>query len=356
MKHKISILFSLFLFNLLPLQTMAEGPIGSTGGNICKTGHKTVLLDFDGLESKILDFDSPGEQMKFEPKYQKAGFKPAPVYSGRIKQKIDEILDRHNNHDLIRVLKTALNALVIFGVPKLFTKPLGADFSRAVNCNQNNTHVVMGYLNSMVFISIPAWNELSLMTQAGLLVHEGVRTLQKIYPLNLDDRALQEFTAALFADDPKKFTSLLGAVYELNSRELKTLNNQFRKYAKHLVATRRMPHSWVAALIDHLSQSSEIQEAFLMKLAGSFDSPLTSDEIDEISRLHFAIRSNQSLINVRLNTLSLFLVWMVGVRTELYEGLEDFAIAPEQSLGSFDEQKFRNKQLDDIRAQVNSFK
>lgn len=95
-----------------------------------------------------------------------------------------------------------------------------------------------------------------------------------------------------------------------------------------------------------------------MKLAGSFDSPI------RIFRMKFmiyhasilAIRSNQSLINVRLKIFSLFLVWMVGVRTELYEGLEDFAIAPEQSLGSFDEQKFRNKQLDDIRAQVNSFK
>ncbi|MBL7669953.1 MAG: hypothetical protein JNM39_05665 [Bdellovibrionaceae bacterium] len=356
MKHKISIIFSLFLFNLLPLQTMAEGPIGSTGGNICKIGHKTVLLDFDGMESKTLNFDSFGEQIEFEPKYQKAGFKPAPVYSGRIKQKVDEILDRHNNHHLVRVLKTALNALVMFGVPKLFTKPLGADFSRAVNCNQNNTHVVMGYLNSMVFISIPAWNELSLMTQAGLLIHEGVRTLQKIYQLNLDDRALQDFTAALFADDPKKFTSLLGPVYELMSPKLKELNVQFLSYAKNLVAARKMPPSWVADLNAHQSQSSETQEAFLMQLAGTFDSPLSSDEVIKLSDLHHAIIVKRALINISLNSVSLYLVWMVGVRSELYEGLEDFAIAPEQSLGSFETQTSRGKNLVEIGAHVNSFK
>jgi hypothetical protein len=337
-------------------QVMAEGPIGSGGGNVCTIGDRRVLLDFVGLESSLFDHDKTGEPLAFETKYQSLGFMPAPIYSGNIKQRILEILDRHKNQHLINLLKTAMDSLIIFGVPRRFGKPLGADFSRASQCNQKNTQAVIGYVSSMIFISIPAWNELSLMTQIGLLIHEGVRTLQKIYPVKLEDGALQDITAALFSDNLKSFSTAAETVYEKASPNLVILKNQFRQFVSGLSQRGHLPVSLTTALKSHLDNPPDIQEALLLRLAGSLNSPLASDEFEKISDLHYAIRLSYPLENSRLSTISFFLSFTAGLRIAIYEALENPANGSQDFPdGQSSEHARENKKITEIRALIDSF-
>lgn len=58
------------------------------------------------------------------------------------------------------------------------------------------------------WISAPTWNNLGDYTQAGLIIHEASRHIQKTYHFLVSDKAVQKLTATIMLTDPQEWQTL----------------------------------------------------------------------------------------------------------------------------------------------------
>lgn len=60
---------------------------------------------------------------------------------------------------------------------------------------QTAAYYLMNLQEYRVFVSIPIWNQMSLLSQAGLLIHEALRHIQIGFSAGFNEKALQQATA-----------------------------------------------------------------------------------------------------------------------------------------------------------------
>ena len=87
---------------------------------------------------------------------------------------------------------------VQFIITPLRIKPLrGVYLPPGSKCQMSNLHTAILFDNGFLYISLPAWNRLGLLSQAGLLIHESLRNVQILQQLDGTDAELERLTAKI---------------------------------------------------------------------------------------------------------------------------------------------------------------
>ncbi len=87
---------------------------------------------------------------------------------------------------------------VQFLITPLRIKPLrGVYLPPGSKCQMSNLHTAILFDNGFLYVSLPEWNSLGLLSQAGLLIHEALRNVQILQQLDGTDADLERLTAKI---------------------------------------------------------------------------------------------------------------------------------------------------------------
>ena len=203
MKHSnIVNAFSVSIFLTLICQSSSGGIGGSGtgGGNICYLPEGPVLLDLADLENipKIA-----GVKIQSNTNFERLGVQPVTLVQGPIASEINKIFDRlpHYGLEVARSIELSMIHLKAIAIPQKFELPVLADFSKSIRCNEQNTRAVIGFYHGFLVVSTASWNELDLLSQVGMMIHEAGRAVQILQKIPITDLELQNITAGLVSGD-----------------------------------------------------------------------------------------------------------------------------------------------------------
>lgn len=176
------------------------------GGCIVANNSSTQLLDFAVYGAK--PDRTPGVQIKLTPAAQLIGI---DVLSTESKLQLSPVvwwLNYHlakwnsNSPVLVQALTDGLKTLPLYISPFEFNKLESSCPVRGAAANSKVQLAVAYAKDSGAMISVPAFNKLALLDQAGLLLHETLRSLQVQSDRQLDDSAIQDLTYTLIYRPP----------------------------------------------------------------------------------------------------------------------------------------------------------
>lgn len=106
-------------------------------------------------------------------------------------------------------IEQALSQLIFAKTSYRFGAPERAAIPPGSACGDGHTRQVIQYVDSIAVISIPTWNELGLVSQSGLLIHEALRQIQIYDGYHGTDAELEQVTAHIEDNDPRPDESLV---------------------------------------------------------------------------------------------------------------------------------------------------
>lgn len=234
------VLTAIFVAATVPAQ---EGKEGGGGGNICRVSEtQSVLLDLDRRESDLTSPQSThsGHRIQVNNSESKIGFFLVdPLKHEDLRQAVLNRLGGMNSifTEQKKMIYMALfnNEITIVAVNRRFNHAVGADFADSVVCTKENTKAVFVYAASILFLSVPTWNDLTLETQADAFVHEGARHMQKLLGVPFTNRQLQTLTWMMLKN-PKTTTEDLSFIQSSSAkyRGVAQFQKAFCQYAVEL--------------------------------------------------------------------------------------------------------------------------
>jgi hypothetical protein len=265
---QLSIILTVSLQILTPAHALERmGKEGGGGGNVCHLSNgSSILLDLDRRDSEILaERKISGQRIELQKFEKKVGFASVnPLLNNDLRQTVLARLGRisANLQTQKQMIYNALfnNEIMMVGVNKQFNHAVGADFSESQICSEQNTQAVFVYIASILFVSVPTWNELTLGTQADLLIHEGVRHIQKLFGVSLTNRELQTLTWILLRKP------------NATSADISFVNMRMAEYLG-LAAFQKQYCDYAAAL----SQDSTFPVEMVQEVAQICENPLLAD-------------------------------------------------------------------------------
>ncbi len=85
-----------------------------------------------------------------------------------------------------------------FMITPLKIRPLSRVYlPEGAACQRSNLHTAILFDNGFLYISLPEWNSLGILSQAGLLIHESLRNVQILQQLDGTDADLERLTAKI---------------------------------------------------------------------------------------------------------------------------------------------------------------
>lgn len=351
-----------FLAMFFSSQSFAQsGRIGSGGGNVCFIQGRPILLDF--VRPKMtLDLSKPGVKFEFQSRYRRLGLQPFRAISNpHLQQEVSGILDQLKDYQSIQhLLKLSLEKFQALGVEGKFAA-LGADYGSSEGlCSMENTKAAVIFHSTYLFVSVELWNQLDLLSQVGLVIHEALRMLQNIYQFKMTDRELQDLTYALVSKDLVNFSKILGDCISREDQGLARLRSALIDMAQDLFAQGKIDQKLnesLKAFSNTPFPKSGIGSEMLLNSPhlqpGAQEPKISSTEFRHLSRLVHALSASYSLFSVNKNTTNFALAFVVP--DQLFEAIDNWASHPYTRTWDHGEQYIREHQIPRIQNLLREF-
>lgn len=164
------------------LKTTKSGGVDAGGGNLCYIQGQPVLLEFADLRSRMTE---PGIQIEKTAAEEVFGLSQLHSLESkdRLESKINQILDANerNSPVITSWFRSLVRAVPFSFVSAGIMVPVKADTSLQPDCQHGNVRASIVFLPEMIaLVDRNQFNALDLDSQAGLVLHEGARMLQRL--------------------------------------------------------------------------------------------------------------------------------------------------------------------------------
>lgn len=198
-------MMALFAITCLPVQNLYAGEKDGGGGNVIvfKGQAEPFLLDRLLLSPELATTSNSTRAINLS----------AREYAEqRLNLWLEQVsgLNLGSTQELIKLIQQSLNRMAIIEVPYKF-KTISRYYlpSEILNLKPKIITAILYMDGYGAFVSSPIWNQLSIETQAGLLIHESIRQIQFRYGFHdLTDAKLQYLTAFIMDRSPESSGAL----------------------------------------------------------------------------------------------------------------------------------------------------
>lgn len=237
-----TLIFALSLLSTPGWAQTARGGDISGGGSGCLRSdlqERAFLLDFSGAPSKLPTRSAPGSEIPVSPTMRRLGFQWIGLESLPAMRVLRERLavwrSPETNGSITRI-ESMMSSLILAATPfRIGFRPRALPGQERV-CPVEQTFTAAVYFNQRVMISIPAWNQLDLISQAGLILHEALRHAQLTRNGDQSDESeglIRLLVSRLLLFDPEEdrnfdFRTVFEDVYFSSARRRRREANQMR--------------------------------------------------------------------------------------------------------------------------------
>lgn len=188
-------------------------PMGGSsdgGGTLCAVtginGGRPTLLDFALFSPGFREEVATGSRLSSSAIADLVGFDVLDLSEDlSLRMAIEAVQNRERetgSEHSMALLEQALRSMTFYKTPSEIHRLLRIAIPTGSNCRTENLRTVVRYSDGSVNISIPEWNKLGRQSQAGLLIHEGLRQLQLLYQLGGSDFQLERLTPLILYGNP----------------------------------------------------------------------------------------------------------------------------------------------------------